>query len=88
MVNVILFSNASASDVLIFSLVTSLSTEVWIRDFPLSRKVESDSYAIIDEWMLDLAAAVAAVWAMPCPMSPRPMTPNLSKLFVMGVEEK
>ena len=33
-----------------------------------------------------MAAAAAAVWAMPWPMRPRPMQPILSK-WVMGVEE-
>jgi hypothetical protein len=40
----------------------------------------------MEEWRLCLAAAAAAVWAMPWPMRPRPMQPILSK-WVMGVEE-
>mmetsp|Transcript_2624 Transcript_2624/g.4000 ORF Transcript_2624/g.4000 Transcript_2624/m.4000 type:complete len:80 (+) Transcript_2624:960-1199(+) len=37
--------------------------------------------------MLSLAAAVAAVWAMPWPIRPSPMQPSLSKLDTGVVDE-
>jgi len=87
-VNVILFINVSASEDVNLSFDTNLSTELWIRSLPLSKNVESVSYAIIDEWILFLVAAIAAVWAIPCPINPRPITPNLSNDELMGVVDE
>ena len=42
----------------------------------------------MDEWMLSLAAAVAAVWAIPWPIRPSPMQPSLSKLDTGVVDER
>jgi hypothetical protein len=88
-VYVILPNRASASGDSSLPLDTSLSTDVCIRSRPRSRKDASDSYATMDEW----TAAMAAVWAIPCPISPRPTTPNLSKVAAppprtAGVEER
>lgn len=42
----------------------------------------------MEEWRLLCAAAVAAVWAMPWPIRPRPIMPTLSKDAEVGrVEE-
>eukprot|EP01083_Nonionella_stella_P082826 228771_1 len=89
-VNVILFIKASASAALVRSLETSLSTLFWMRSRPRSKKEASVSYAMMEEWMLSLTAAAAAVWAMPWPMRPRPITPSLSNPLddAMGVDEE
>ena len=85
-VNVIFSISASAIALSILSLDTSLSTLFWIRSLPLSRKSWSVSYAMMEEWMPSLAAAAAAVCAMPWPIKPSPITPSLSKLCSTGAE--
>jgi len=51
-----------------------------IRSWPLVRYSTFGSYAMMPLVADDgEAAAVAAAWHMPCPMSPRPTTPTVSK---------